>query len=91
MPHRSHLTIILDNIGFPFLCICRVAHNLHHNIWVNNFTLRVLICFGNVLPTNDNQFQLCRGPAQIQAASEQMDKMSDKVSLLQARSFALAD
>jgi phosphotransferase system IIB component len=91
MPHRIHLTIIPDNIGFPFLCICRVAQNLHHNVWVNNFALQILICFGNMLSTNDNQFQLCRGPAERQATSEQMNKMSEKVSLLQARSFALTD
>jgi hypothetical protein len=72
--HRHLLTIIPDNTGFLFLCIHRVAHNLHHNIRVNNFALDVLICFRNVLPADDNQFQLCRGPADKRAASEQVDK-----------------
>jgi hypothetical protein len=40
-----------------------------------------------VLSADDNQFQLCRGPAQRQAVSEQMDEMSSP----QARSIALAD
>ena len=62
-PHNKWLTIIANYFSFDFLCISWVTHNLYHNIRINNFTLHVLVCFGDMLSTDNGQLQLCCGPA----------------------------